>query len=350
MEIGLFNEMQMPDAKSELEAYDETLSQIESAEKLGFSSAWFAQHHFNRHYSITPSPLVALAAVAQRTKRMRLGCAVSLLPFNNPIRNAEDAAVADILSHGRLQFGAGRGVFPDEFAGFGVDLAESRARFLENLELIRRCWTTNERFSHESPFHRFQNIEVFPKPVQKPHPPIWITAVSPESFAMVAERGFNLLVTSTITPFEELKGLCDSYRRIHDEKGFDPKRRRIGIMLPVYCAETREQMVEDIRPSIESFFVTLRKRFRAPRGGFPKEYSFYNDAEEGMQQLDFEHFCEEGVFGTPKECLEKLDWIKRTIGATEAICWINVGGALEHDKMLRCLRLLAEQVMPRLAS
>jgi alkanesulfonate monooxygenase SsuD/methylene tetrahydromethanopterin reductase-like flavin-dependent oxidoreductase (luciferase family) len=348
MNFGLFQELQTPTWKSEARTYGEMFMQIEYGESVGFESVWFVQHHFNRAYSIIPSPLVVIAAAAQRTRRMRLGCAVSLLPFNHPIRNAEDAATADVVSGGRLEFGAGRGVLPDEFMAFGVGLAESRPRFLENLAIIKKCWTG--RFTHRGRFHQFENVEVFPKPVQKPHPPVWITAVSPETFTMVGEMGHRVLVSPAITPFAALEQSCKQYRGAYQAAGHDPANRRIGVLLPMYIAPTQSEALGEVRKSIEDYFVVLKERFKAPPGGFPPEYQFYQHMEQDLAGLTFEDFCAEGVFGTPQYCVDRLKWMRETIGVDEVLCWLNVGGQVPHESVLRAERLLAEEVMPAFAA
>src|SRR5262249_26385409 len=181
MQFGLITLVDFfPNRQNELAYYRDTLDLMISAEKLGFDSAWVGEEHF---YSIgiCPSPQLFLTALARETTRLRLGTAVSLLPFENPLRKAEDFAMLDILSGGRLNFGAGGGIIYKHFEGFRVSMQESRARYEEALEIIERAWT-QESFSYEGQFWQIPELSLSPKPLQKPHPPIYRGVVSPEAF------------------------------------------------------------------------------------------------------------------------------------------------------------------------
>jgi alkanesulfonate monooxygenase SsuD/methylene tetrahydromethanopterin reductase-like flavin-dependent oxidoreductase (luciferase family) len=152
--------------------YGELLEQVEAAESLGFDAFWIAEHHFHE-YGAVPSPPVWMAAAAQRTRRIRLGAGVVVLPFRNPLQVAEDYAMVDVLSGGRLNLGAGSGYLRHEFDGFGVDPAEKRDRFDEALDIVLRAWT-GEPVSYEGRYHRVQDVRLNVRPLQRPHPPVWI--------------------------------------------------------------------------------------------------------------------------------------------------------------------------------
>ena len=173
MKWAFFYELPCPDGYSELDTYRTMLGEIEYGESLGFDAVWLAELHFNRGLSILPSPMMVAATVAARTKRLRLGIGVNVLALTDPIRRAEDAATLDLLSGGRLDFGVGRGHQAMAYEGFGVPMSEARERILENLEILRKAWT-EESFSFQGKFRQFPNLSVAPKPVQKPHPPIWM--------------------------------------------------------------------------------------------------------------------------------------------------------------------------------
>ena len=177
MEFGTFYQLPCAPGQSPLQRYEDTMMQIQQADSLGLDVAWLAELHFFPTFSVMPSPLLVASALAQRTHRIRLGIAVNLLPLHNPLRNAEDAATLDILSNGRLEYGAGRGSIPLHFAGFNVSLEESRERFLEALDVVLLAWTT-ESFSHEGKYYQYRDVQVVPKPLQRPHPPIRIACNS----------------------------------------------------------------------------------------------------------------------------------------------------------------------------
>src|SRR5262250_2617171 len=169
MRFGFFDQLPCADSQSESQRYHDILAQIELGDQLGFDTVWLGELHFGRSSSILACPLMILAAAAQRTKRIRLGTAVTLLPLHNPVKMAEDAATLDVLSDGRLEFGVGRGATPIYFAGYNVPQEESRERFEESLEVILRAWTS-ERLTYQGKYFRVQELSLAPRPVQKPYP------------------------------------------------------------------------------------------------------------------------------------------------------------------------------------
>ena len=164
------------------ELYARWLEQIDAAEDLGFNSLWVTEHHFRYFGGMMPSPSVLLAAAAQRTRNMRLGAAVSILPMHNPLRIAEEFAMVDLLSNGRVILGAGRGMHPTEYKVFSADWDTAQQRLPEALDIVIRAWTGGE-FEWAGKHYSFPKVAVFPKPIQKPHPPIYVTAnKDPEAF------------------------------------------------------------------------------------------------------------------------------------------------------------------------
>src|SRR5262249_20542160 len=192
MKFDLLYELQMPkphDARSEWRCYHEALEQIVRADELGYDTVWEVEHHFLTEFAHSSAPEVFLAAVSQRTRRIRLGHGVTLLPhrFNHPIRVAERVAALDLLSNGRVEFGTGRSS-QFEQAGFEIDTAESRDMWQESLEIIPRMWTESP-FEYAGKYVRIPARDVIPKPVQKPHPPIWAAATSPPTWELAGRDG-----------------------------------------------------------------------------------------------------------------------------------------------------------------
>src|SRR6266446_1410475 len=171
MRFGLFFQAPEATGQTHAERYAEMFDLIALADSLGFDVAWLAELHFGGAFSLLSNPLMVVPAIAARVPRIRIGTAVVLLPLHHPLSCAEQAATADLLSGGRLEFGVGRGSIPTQFHGFRVPVADNRARFDECLEIIRLAWT-RERFSYRGRFYEVDNLSVVPKPVQKPHPPI----------------------------------------------------------------------------------------------------------------------------------------------------------------------------------
>src|SRR5712691_8555644 len=196
MKFGLFGSAQARRGGPDLDSGQGFRDYIEyniEAEGLGYHSTFVVEHHFTGFGQISAS-LNLLTWVAARTSTLRLGTAVMVLPWHNPVLLAEQAATIDLLSGGRLEFGVGRGYRHNEFASFCIPIAEAEARFEESLALILKSWTSNERFSHHGKYWNFENIVVEPPTQQKPHPPIWMAAGSPDSIRKVARRGCKLLL------------------------------------------------------------------------------------------------------------------------------------------------------------
>src|SRR2546422_6613671 len=168
MRFGFFDQLPCADADSERQRYQDLLAQIELGDALGFDTVWLGELHFSRAFSILADPLMVLAGAAQRTTRIRLGTAVTLLPLHNPVKIAEQAAITDILSDGRLEFGVGRGTAPAHYAGYDIPQEESRDRFDEALDFIVKAWT-HDCFSFQGKYFRKRDLTVVPRPGQTPH-------------------------------------------------------------------------------------------------------------------------------------------------------------------------------------
>jgi alkanesulfonate monooxygenase SsuD/methylene tetrahydromethanopterin reductase-like flavin-dependent oxidoreductase (luciferase family) len=196
MQAGLICEVESPEPHSpdhEFRVFHEALEQIEHADRMGFDSAWVVEHHFLKEFSYSSSPGCLLGAASQCTRRLRLGYGVAVLPFEHPIRTAERVAVLDIVSGGRVEFGTGRGTTAEEIGGFGLQPGETRSRWSEALNMIVQMWK-DEPFSYRGQHWTVDSpINVIPKPVQKPHPPLWLAASNPNTFRLAAERGLGVL-------------------------------------------------------------------------------------------------------------------------------------------------------------
>ncbi|PYM98854.1 MAG: hypothetical protein DME07_21425 [Candidatus Rokuibacteriota bacterium] len=173
MEFGLFTEFHSPPGVSEAAAFDESLAQMKAAEDFGFDAVCLAEIHFQKDRSVLAAPLIIASALAACTRRVKIGIAVQVLPLSHPLRLAEDVATVDHISKGRLEFGVGRSGLPGHYQGVNIPYSESRDRFLETLDILRKAWT-QERFSHQGKYFQFQDLCIMPKPFQKPHPPIRI--------------------------------------------------------------------------------------------------------------------------------------------------------------------------------
>jgi len=213
MRYGIFYLPSLTSADRE-NAADRLHSIVEQAaygEELGFTSVWLAEHHFHSFGGILSSPTVIGATIAQRTSKIRIGTAVTLLPYHNPLRIAEDYATLDCLSRGRLEFGIGHGFIKWESLTFGTPLEDLRDRFKENLEIILKAWI-EPKFSHKGRSYQYNDVELLPRPTQKPHPAVWLGATSTaESFEFAGRSGFHLMLIPFLHEIDELRSMVEAY-------------------------------------------------------------------------------------------------------------------------------------------
>jgi natural product biosynthesis luciferase-like monooxygenase protein len=348
MKFGQLHLFENPMGRSEKEIVDEQFDIMARAEEFGFDSIWPAEHHFSE-YGYCASPAVTLAALAVRTQRVRLGSGVVVLPLNHPVRVAEDFAILDLLSGGRVDLGIGRGYQPHEFVGYGVDQIRSRDMFRESVEVIRKAWT-EERFSYEGEFYRFQDLWVRPKPLQQPHPPIWMASLSPETFQLCGRYGFNLMCAPVFGFDVNLgAGQIAEYRQALRDNGRDPANHEVAGLIMTYVAETKEQALADFQEAVMWYFHTFAK-YIAPPQGRPavKTYEAYTTARDWLQKLEWDMVVRGGavVCGSPDQVAERIAEIHELCGITHYLAWTRIGG-LAHKKVLRSMELMREKVMPQ---
>jgi alkanesulfonate monooxygenase SsuD/methylene tetrahydromethanopterin reductase-like flavin-dependent oxidoreductase (luciferase family) len=195
MDFGMFTDFHIRQSMTQAEAFEESFQQVEAAEQLGMDAVWLAEHHFSPDRSVLASPLVIASAIASRTRSIRIGLAVQVLPLTNPLRIAEEAATVDHISKGRFNFGIGRSGLTKYYEGYNVPYGESRERFLEALSIILKAWNT-ERFSHEGAYFSFHDVTVVPKPLQQPYPPIRVALASPDTFSLIGRMGHSVFVSA----------------------------------------------------------------------------------------------------------------------------------------------------------
>jgi alkanesulfonate monooxygenase SsuD/methylene tetrahydromethanopterin reductase-like flavin-dependent oxidoreductase (luciferase family) len=345
MQCGLFTELQCPEGRQESQLYDELLAQIAQAEALGFEAMWMAELHFHRRFSILSAPLLTAAAAAQRTQRLRLGIAVNLLPLHHPVRLAEEGAVLDVLSHGRLDFGVGRGhPFPGVYDNFRISAAESRGRFAEALDILIGAWT-REPFSYLGKYFQVSDLAIVPKPVQQPHPPIFVAAGSPETYAATGERGLGILVPGHVQPMEALQENVTNYWQAGRTAGH-AERLRVTFLIPVYVAERQQQAEIEPEPHVMYYYSVLGGLLA---GEFPESYQRYGESRRRLGTLSYDAIRRErAIFGEPSYCLERIQQIREALGVQQIMAWMNIGG-MPHDQVLRSMQLFAERVLPALA-
>ena len=338
MEFGVF--YQLPCAAEQIPAarIQDTIAQCKLADELGFDAAWLAELHFNPRFSILSAPLMIASAVAQVTDRIRIGNAINLLPLHQPVRLAEEVATLDVLSGGRAIFGVGRGSMPTHFAGYGINQDEGRDRFIEGLELVLGSWIRDE-FSYSGKYYRSYGYAITPKPIQQPHPPVYVAANSADTFNIVGELGHNILVAPTIVTTQGALTGLQSYRSGLVENGHDQSKLKVNINVPMHVSETEKDARAGFTKTIDNYLQTLRDIGRSRGASRGSSRADTLDADSVMDEF--------AAVGTPDQVSEKLSKFKEMYEPNEFMCWFNIGGMLSHTEVRRSMRLFAKEVMPR---
>ena len=346
MKFGLFHSVQLPDPARQNEYYRDALEQVLWAEQLGYDSVWMTEHHFSRH-GIVSASLTVLGYLAGLTSSIRLATAVTVLPFHNPIQIAEEAATVDLLSNGRLDLGVGRGYQWGEFHKLNIPMDEADRRFQESMDVMTRAWTSDEPFDHRGDFWTFNDMTVLPKPVQDPHPPLWVAAASPGSMDRIAQNGWNLLVGQGLT-FDQVGEQVAYFGGAVGETGEDFDPYRVKVARAMYTAPTRERAREDAEEPF-MWFKTTGDEVGAPperRGELlPENYQAYRRRFAAETTFDFDDMSEKVIlFGSPDDVAQRVDRMKKS-GVKSVIFFTNYGG-IESQKVKDSLELFATEVMP----
>ena len=293
-------------------------------------------------------PLVLAAAIAARTKRVRIGTGVSVLPLCHPIRTAEEAATVDQLSLGRLDFGVGRSGFPRAYQGYGIPYGESRDRFQESLEVILKAWTQH-RFSHSGKYFTFNDMIVVPRPYQKPHPPIWMAATTHDTFPLVGGMGLSLVTGLRGFDVPEAVGHLAAFRDARRAAGH-PGDGNVYLRLPVYVAETAAQARSEPEESTVRSYRRLGENLAASASAAGTTGSEERaERAERLAHVTYDELLRDRVaYGTPDMVVERLTQWRDRLGLSGVIMEPNVGGKMPIENVLRSIRLYANDVAPRL--
>ncbi len=325
--------------------FHEVLEEITYAEELGFESVWLPEHHF-AIYGMLGNPMIFAASIAERTRKMKIGTAIMVVPFQHPLRVAEDAAMVDALSNGRLLLGLGRGYQPPEFEGFGVEQSDSRAMFDEGFEIIRRA-LTGEKFAHHGKFWQFRApIEIYPKPIQKPHPPFYVAAISPATYDLAARLGISLLRSPTFTNLDTVTKAYEGYRTKMQQYGHDADALDQPFLVRTYVAPSDVEAKAETQHVVWYYHLLGSLVPGAPSLPQPASYEAYPEASRRLSAVTEDEVWERGsCFGTPGRVAQMLTrYIHRT-GMNHLALEMRIGG-LEHKKVMRSLKLFATEVMP----
>ena len=345
-EFGIFHEFSRSPGQTDAEAFAQSFAQVDAAERWGLDVVWLAELHFLPERSVVSAPLIVASAIAARTRRLKIGIAVQVLPLCHPLRLAEEVATLDHISGGRLIFGVGRSGFQRTYEAYGVAYAESRERFAEVLEVLQRSWR-QERFSFEGDFYTFRNITLVPRPLQTPYPPLRIAATSPDTYPAIGAMGLPIFVAVRLGTIEELGPNIAAYREAYRTAGHAGEGQ-VYLRVPIYVGAEETARAEP-EPSIMQFYRTLGQQIEdsASRAG---ARAIEQRAERGqaLQTVTYDAALRDKVIvGTPKSVAARLEDLRAKLGLDGVLAELNCGGLIADDKVMRSLQLLCEEVAPR---
>ena len=344
MKVGVLQFFSWPDRRIPLgQVYQRAFQRIDIMERNGYDAVWLAEHHFSS-FSICPSIHMMGTHVAARTKRLRIGTGVSLAPFYNPLRLAEEVALLDVLSGGRVNWGVGRGYQEGEFKAFGVDPQHSYEVFREHVQAVIGAWT-EDRLTVEGEHFGCEDVEVLPKPAQKPHPPVWLAASSPEAMNWAAGNGFSIMLDphSAHTRIAEKREL---YRGILESHGHSIDGREIPMARLIACAPTRDEAERIARQGAEWTVGSHQKK--GVRAAQVK-----SELNRERQDLSMDHTFREAnqsavdryldgviIYGTPDEMVDEIARLR-----DEMFLDYLLLAPLSHSSFV----LFTDEVLPRIA-
>jgi alkanesulfonate monooxygenase SsuD/methylene tetrahydromethanopterin reductase-like flavin-dependent oxidoreductase (luciferase family) len=298
--------------------YERAIERFEIMDRTGYDAVWLAEHHFSS-FSVCPSVHMMATVAAARTQRLRIGTAVSLAPFYHPLRLAEEVALLDVLSGGRVNWGAGRGFSRGEFAAFGIPMEESASRFRETVDIVLRAWN-EERLSYVGEHFSFDDVEVLPRPLQQPHPPVWMAATSESAIDWAASRGFSILMDPHCTRTE----LGDKRRRYGDQlatAGFSAAGRDIPMARLIAVAPSADRAAEVAR-----------------RGASWTVGSYIGGRPDGGDPVE-RYVNEVIIHGTPESVLDQILALEDTAALNYLLC-----APLSQESFA----LITDRILPKL--
>jgi flavin-dependent trigonelline monooxygenase, oxygenase component len=332
------------------ELYEELLEQAVLAEQLGYDGIWLAEQNLVS-FLAAPEPLQLAAMIAQRTERIRIGVAVFVLPFHHPLRLAGAISQIDQLSGGRFDVAVGRGASPYQMRQFEVgrqfpgefDEADSRAFFAEHARIMVDHWTARDALSYDGRFFSYPNATVLPPPLQLPHPPLWIAALSPRSMDWAVKLGFdsNFIFSPFREPFSHVEDVYGAFARAMDELGRPRSSAKFGVNRMTYVGEPDDthDVLRYVQMNQRVVDQQLANAERVERGEYVVDQAVSED-EPGLEQMH-----ENIAFGVVEEVREKVGRYAQ-LGVDSFSAWHNVGQS--HERVVGSMELFAREIMPGL--
>ncbi len=372
MKFGIFYEHQLPrpwQEGDERRLLHEALEQIELADRLGFDVAWEVEHHFLEEYSHSSAPEVFLAAASQRTSRIRLGHGIVQTPppFNHPARVAERVATLDLISDGRVEFGSGEAASAMELEGFGIDPDRKREMWREGLEVALRCLTEEPFSGHEGEFVSMPPRNVVPKPLQRPHPPLWIACSRRETILLAAEHGLGVLTFAFVDP-EEARAWVDEYHTVLAERGVaigQTVNPNVAAVTTMMCAPTEQEAIARGVEGANFFGYSLGHYYgygdhapgrtdvwsefveRRGQHGYDPEAASATGARLQAKPSGEEGSGLRGAVGTPEQIRELVRRYEQA--GVDQLIFVLQAGNNRHEDICASLELFGTEVLPEFA-
>ena len=333
------------DASHQSRIYGEAVEQVQYAEELGFDSVWIAEHHSSR-YGIFPSLMPILSNLAAQTKTIRLGAGVSVLPFHAPIRLAEESAMLDLLSNGRLNLGVGRGSADYEYGNFKIDFDSRDIRFQEVLDIILGLWTEKD-FTYHGKYYHVDGLNIAPKPLQKPHPPVHL-AVSrtASSIDLAVDRDLPVL-TSFFTPQKDTLGLLEQYTQRCSAAGKASQMAEMPFFRFLYLSEDRKEAVSYPEKAL-TWVRDLSTYRRTITAGdeINVDLDHWKTVRTEHPPSYEQELANNVYFCTPDDCVNRISVLQKNHGI-EYFGGSFSFGTMEHKKVMASMKLFADHVMPK---
>ena len=312
--------------------YQQILEQVQLAEELGWECFMFNEHHFLGYGGLVANPAVLLAAAAARTSKIRLGPCIAILPLRHPLHSAEDYAMVDAISGGRLEFGIGSGNTELDYKVFGVTRENDRQRLDEAFEVILKAWT-NDRFSHQGTAWQFGEITLYPRPIQKPHPPIWVAGTSAQTLEWAGRHGFHIMTVGHPHPPEKVRPGVEAWKKALIDQGIDPTERHCQFHARTHVNENAERAREIATAAITRYDEISRIGRRSLTVA-PAEYNWEMMLATGRNN-----------YGEPDQCIQNILNAAKNYYFDTLTTTFNFGG-IPHAEIVKSMRLFANEVMP----
>lgn len=355
-QVGLFflPTFEQPEDDSAKSVFARIVEQTRLADELGYTGAWFAEHHFQAHGGLLSAPTILIAALAQQTKRIRFGLGVIQVPYHHPLSLAEQITTLDHVCQGRLDVGVGRAFLKCEYDGFGIPMNQSRARFNEGVNILTSA-LTRDRFAYTGSFYQFPELTVQPRPVQQAGPPIWVAAATtPETFQWAGHQGYHLMVAPLLTSrIEELSEKIALYERAREEAGH-PGRGEILVNVHIHVSLSDEQAREEAEAGLYRYIRKTQESGASAissfiRDGVPADFARYPELGKRWRHFSYDSSLETAsvLIGGVQTCIEKLHALQKAMHCTYLAGTFDFGQ--ERETILRSIRMFFDRVLPAAA-